>query len=65
MCGKMFSLDSCMDMVQGLMAEQPLPLCSEDVEEASNGWWWGSGVVFCRFFGTHLVKTELPIGHLL
>ncbi|XP_028177831.1 histidine decarboxylase isoform X2 [Ostrinia furnacalis] len=38
MCGKMFSLDSCMDMVQGMMAEQPLPLCCEDErEDASNG----------------------------
>ncbi|XP_031770353.1 aromatic-L-amino-acid decarboxylase isoform X2 [Galleria mellonella] len=37
MCGKKFSLDSCMDMVQGLMMEQPLPLCSEDVEDISNG----------------------------
>ncbi|XP_028177832.1 histidine decarboxylase isoform X3 [Ostrinia furnacalis] len=37
MCGKMFSLDSCMDMVQGMMAEQPLPLCCEDErEDASN-----------------------------
>ncbi|XP_031770354.2 histidine decarboxylase isoform X3 [Galleria mellonella] len=36
MCGKKFSLDSCMDMVQGLMMEQPLPLCSEDVEDISN-----------------------------
>ncbi|XP_059062564.1 aromatic-L-amino-acid decarboxylase [Achroia grisella] len=37
MCGKKFSLDSCMDMVQGLMMEQPLPLCSEDMEDVSNG----------------------------
>ncbi|XP_053621137.1 histidine decarboxylase isoform X2 [Plodia interpunctella] len=38
MCGKKFSLDSCMDMVQGLMMEQFLPLCSEEEsQEASNG----------------------------
>ncbi|XP_050669178.1 histidine decarboxylase [Leptidea sinapis] len=38
MCGKKFSLDSYMDMVQGLMVEQPLPLCSEEErEDASNG----------------------------
>lgn len=38
MVGKKFSLDSCMDMVQGLMAEQSLPQCSEDDrEDASNG----------------------------
>ncbi|XP_041988627.1 histidine decarboxylase-like isoform X1 [Aricia agestis] len=38
MCGKKFSLDSCMDMVQGLMVEQSLPLCSEEErEDASNG----------------------------
>ncbi|GBP64265.1 Histidine decarboxylase [Eumeta japonica] len=39
MCGKKFSLDSCMDMVQGLMAEQPglLPQCAEDEEAISNG----------------------------
>lgn len=43
MCGKKFSLDSCMDMVQGIMAEQTelqtLPLCTEDEREdyASNG----------------------------
>lgn len=41
-CGKMFSLDSCMDMVQGMMAEQNdgwLPQCREDIEDASNGGW--------------------------
>ncbi|CAH2056361.1 unnamed protein product, partial [Iphiclides podalirius] len=38
MCGKKFSLDSCMDMVQGLMMEQSLPQCSEEErEEASTG----------------------------
>ncbi|CAF4832776.1 unnamed protein product [Pieris macdunnoughi] len=37
MVGKKFSLDSCMDMVQGLMMEQPLPLCAEEREDASNG----------------------------
>ncbi|CAH2238017.1 jg10340 [Pararge aegeria aegeria] len=38
MCGKKFSLDSYMDMVQGLMVEQSLPQCSEEErEEASNG----------------------------
>lgn len=38
MCGKKFSLDSCMDMVQGLMMEQSLPLCSEEErDEASAG----------------------------
>ncbi|KAG6447276.1 hypothetical protein O3G_MSEX004869 [Manduca sexta] len=38
MCGKKFSLDSCMDMVQGLMMEQPLPqCCEEDREDVSNG----------------------------
>ncbi|XP_026316269.1 histidine decarboxylase-like [Hyposmocoma kahamanoa] len=38
MVGKKFSLDSCMDMVQGLMVEQSLPQCSEDDrEDASNG----------------------------
>ncbi|CAK1548802.1 unnamed protein product [Leptosia nina] len=38
MVGKKFSLDSCMDMVQGLMVEQSLPLCSEEErEDASNG----------------------------
>ncbi|XP_045508413.1 aromatic-L-amino-acid decarboxylase [Colias croceus] len=37
MVGKKFSLDSCMDMVQGLMMEQSLPLCSEEREDASNG----------------------------
>ncbi|KAL0809652.1 hypothetical protein ABMA28_011175 [Loxostege sticticalis] len=38
MCGKMFSLDSCMDMVQGMMVEQSLPLCCEDErEDVSNG----------------------------
>ncbi|XP_068621960.1 aromatic-L-amino-acid decarboxylase [Battus philenor] len=38
MCGKKFSLDSCMDMVQGLMMEQSLPQCSEEErEEASAG----------------------------
>ncbi|KAJ2938187.1 hypothetical protein O0L34_g18526 [Tuta absoluta] len=38
MCGKKFSLDSCMDMVQGLMVEQSLPLCAEeDREDVSNG----------------------------
>nr|AKL78858.1 histidine decarboxylase [Chilo suppressalis] len=37
MWGKKFSLDSCMDMVQGMMVEQSLPLCSEDeIEDASN-----------------------------
>ncbi|XP_069364000.1 aromatic-L-amino-acid decarboxylase isoform X2 [Maniola hyperantus] len=37
-CGKKFSLDSYMDMVQGLMVEQSLPQCSEEEkEEASNG----------------------------
>lgn len=40
MCGKKYSLDSYMDMVQGLMVEQSLPLCSEDErEDASNGNW--------------------------
>ncbi|CAG4958048.1 unnamed protein product, partial [Parnassius apollo] len=33
MCGKKFSLDSCMDMVQGLMMEQSLPQCSEEERE--------------------------------
>ncbi|CAH0599789.1 unnamed protein product [Chrysodeixis includens] len=33
MCGKKFSLDSCMDMVQGLMVEQSLPQCCEDERE--------------------------------
>ncbi|XP_038217660.1 histidine decarboxylase [Zerene cesonia] len=38
MVGKKFSLDSCMDMVQGLMMEQSLPLCSEEErEDVSNG----------------------------
>lgn len=38
MCGKKYSLDSYMDMVQGLMVEQSLPLCSEDErEDTSNG----------------------------
>ncbi|CAH0599788.1 unnamed protein product [Chrysodeixis includens] len=38
MCGKKFSLDSCMDMVQGLMVEQSLPQCCEDErEDISNG----------------------------
>ncbi|XP_075988286.1 histidine decarboxylase isoform X2 [Anticarsia gemmatalis] len=37
MCGKKFSLDSCMDMVQGLMVEQSLPQCCEDNEDVSNG----------------------------
>lgn len=38
MVGKKFSLDSCMDMVQGLMVEQSLPQCSEDDrEDNSNG----------------------------
>ncbi|XP_045487266.1 aromatic-L-amino-acid decarboxylase isoform X1 [Pieris rapae] len=37
MVGKKFSLDSCMDMVQGLMMEQSLPLCAEEREDASNG----------------------------
>ncbi|CAK1593272.1 unnamed protein product [Parnassius mnemosyne] len=38
MCGKKFSLDSCMDMVQGLMMEQSLPQCSEEErEEVSTG----------------------------
>ncbi|KPJ10967.1 Histidine decarboxylase [Papilio machaon] len=38
MCGKKFSLDSCMDMVQGLMMEQSLPQCSEEErEEVSAG----------------------------
>ncbi|XP_045457542.1 histidine decarboxylase-like [Melitaea cinxia] len=37
MCGKKFSLDSYMDMVQGLMVEQSLPQCSEEErEDASN-----------------------------
>ncbi|CAH2084083.1 unnamed protein product [Euphydryas editha] len=33
MCGKKFSLDSYMDMVQGLMVEQSLPQCSEEERE--------------------------------
>ncbi|XP_022817050.1 histidine decarboxylase isoform X3 [Spodoptera litura] len=38
MCGKKFSLDSCMDMVQGMMVEQSLPQCCEDErEDTSNG----------------------------
>ncbi|XP_026483643.2 aromatic-L-amino-acid decarboxylase [Vanessa tameamea] len=38
MCGKKFSLDSYMDMVQGLMVEQSLPQCSEEErDDASNG----------------------------
>ncbi|XP_049882615.1 histidine decarboxylase [Pectinophora gossypiella] len=38
MCGKKFSLDSAMDMVQGMVAEQSLPQCKEDErEDASNG----------------------------
>ncbi|XP_062528825.1 histidine decarboxylase isoform X5 [Bombyx mori] len=37
MCGKKFSLDSCMDMVQGMMIEQPLPQFEEEREDASNG----------------------------
>ncbi|CAH0716953.1 unnamed protein product, partial [Brenthis ino] len=38
MCGKKYSLDSYMDMVQGLMVEQSLPQCSEEErEDASNG----------------------------
>ncbi|KAH9640588.1 hypothetical protein HF086_000532 [Spodoptera exigua] len=38
MCGKKFSLDSCMDMVQGMMVEQSLPQCCEDErEDNSNG----------------------------
>ncbi|KAJ8707119.1 hypothetical protein PYW08_011253 [Mythimna loreyi] len=38
MCGKKFSLDSCMDMVQGMMVEQSLPQCCEDErEDVSNG----------------------------
>ncbi|XP_047541785.1 histidine decarboxylase isoform X1 [Vanessa atalanta] len=40
MCGKKFSLDSYMDMVQGLMVEQSLPQCSEEErDDASNGKW--------------------------
>lgn len=39
MSGKMFSLDSCMDLVQGLMVESMvLPQCAEEKEEVtSNG----------------------------
>ncbi|XP_063371097.1 histidine decarboxylase isoform X1 [Cydia amplana] len=37
MCGKKLSLDSCMDMVQGMMVEQSLPLCHEEGEDVSNG----------------------------
>ncbi|XP_063898060.1 histidine decarboxylase isoform X2 [Helicoverpa armigera] len=38
MVGKKFSLDSCMDMVQGMMVEQSLPQCCEDErEDVSNG----------------------------
>lgn len=37
MCGKKLSLDSCMDMVQGLMAEQSLPQFDEEREDVSNG----------------------------
>ncbi|XP_013136728.1 PREDICTED: histidine decarboxylase [Papilio polytes] len=36
MCGKKFSLDSCMDMVQGLMMEQSLPLCSEEERDEAS-----------------------------